>query len=57
MSPRRDSDSNSGDERDASYVRSLETPEESIAPEPQLTEDEAMALAIEAQHASRQVRD
>jgi len=42
------------DPGEASFLRSIGTPEELIGPEqPEITDDEAMALAIEAQHASR----
>jgi hypothetical protein len=42
------------DPGEASLLRSIGTPEELIGPEPaDLTDDDAMALAVEAQHASR----
>ena len=42
------------DPGEASFLRSIGTPEELIGPEqPELTDAEAMALALEAQHASR----
>jgi hypothetical protein len=42
------------DPGEASLLRSIGTPEELIGPEPaDLNDDDAMALAVEAQHASR----
>jgi hypothetical protein len=42
------------DPGEASLLRSIGTHEELIGPEPaDLTDDDAMALAVEAQHASR----
>jgi hypothetical protein len=42
------------DPGEASFLRSIGTSEELIGPErTELTDDEAMALAVEAQHASR----
>jgi hypothetical protein len=42
------------DPGETSFLRSIGTPEDLIGPElGELNEDEAMALAIEAQHASR----
>jgi hypothetical protein len=42
------------DPGEASLLRSIGTPEELIGPEPaDLTDDDAMTLGVEAQHASR----